>query len=162
MLGSHASVVHGLSSSQLLPVPVHLPAAHLSFTVQALPSSHVTLSGLLALTQPVAALQLSSVQVLLSLQLSAVPGRHAPDWHVSSCVHALLSVQTVPLGCAESAGHVRAPPHVSARSHCPFEARQTVVVAAGWLKSQTPLRQRSTVHGLLSLQAAQSAAPLPH
>jgi hypothetical protein len=156
------SVVQGLSSLQFLPVPVHLPVTHLSFTEQAFPSSHVTLSGLLALTQPVAALQLSSVQLLLSLQLSAAPDRHAPDWHVSSCVHALLSVQVVPLGCAESAGHANAPLHVSARSHCARAPRQTVVAGAAWLKSQTPPTQRSIVHGLLSLQAAQAAAPTPH
>jgi hypothetical protein len=131
VLGSHVSVVHGLSSLQFLPVPVHLPVRHLSLTVQALPSSQVTLSARLAFTQPVAALQLSSVHVLLSLQLSAVPGRHAPDWHESSCVHALLSVQSVPLGCAESAGHVVEPPHTSARSHWAREARHSVEAAAG-------------------------------
>ena len=47
-------------------------------------------------TQPVAGLQVSVVQTLLSLQVLAVP-RHTPQEHVSLIVQALLSVQALPL-----------------------------------------------------------------
>jgi hypothetical protein len=130
--------------------------------VQAFPSSQGVFSGRLTFVQPVAGTQLSSVQTLLSLQFSAAPGRHTPLWQLSFCVQTLLSLQGASFGRGVSAGHVSAPPQVSARSHCPAAGRHTVSEGTAWLKSHVPLTQRSTVQGLRSLQAWQMAAPAPH
>ena len=46
---------------------------------------------------PVAELQLSVVQVLLSLQLTAVPAEQTPLWHVSAPLQRSASAQLVPL-----------------------------------------------------------------
>jgi hypothetical protein len=59
--------------------------------VQALPSSQAFV--LFVKTQPVAGLQLSVVQALLSLHTIAVPGRQMPPPHVSPEVHTLPSSQ---------------------------------------------------------------------
>ena len=72
----------------------HVPKAHKSAVVHALPSSHA--SALLGNTQPVAALQLSVVQMLLSSQTKGAP-MHAPPEHVSPVVHALRSLQAFAL-----------------------------------------------------------------
>ncbi len=87
------SAVHGLLSSQLTPVPPHFPAVHLSPEVQALPSSQGVLSALFVLEQPVIELQLSTVQSLLSLHVTGVPGLQLPPWHESPWVQTSLSVQ---------------------------------------------------------------------
>ena len=50
--------------------PMQVPVEHVSVCVHALPSSHVVPFALAACTQPVPGLQLSSVHVLLSSQLS--------------------------------------------------------------------------------------------
>ncbi len=73
---SQESTVHALPSSHLLPVPPHLPLAQTSLVVHALPSLQP--KEFAVLTQPVSGLQLSSVQLLLSLQLAAVPGWQLP------------------------------------------------------------------------------------
>src|SRR5262249_17224521 len=85
--------VHGLLSSQLTPTPAHFPAVHLSPVVQALPSSQGVSSILLTLEQPVIELQLSTVQSLLSLHVSGMPGLQLPAWHPSPSVQTSLSVQ---------------------------------------------------------------------
>ena len=59
--------------------------------VQAFPSSQDAV--LLALTQPLAGTQESSVQGLLSLQPGAEPPTHAPAAQVSAVVQALPSSQ---------------------------------------------------------------------
>ncbi len=73
---SHESLVHALLSSQLgAAPPLQLPAVQVSPSVHALASSQAAV--LLAWTQPVLRLQLSSVQALLSSQLGAAPPLHA-------------------------------------------------------------------------------------
>jgi hypothetical protein len=90
--GTHESSVHGLLSLQFgAEPPTHTPAAHVSDVVQALPSSQD--AALLALTQPVAGTQESSVHGLLSLQFGAEPPTHDPAEQVSDVVHALPSSQ---------------------------------------------------------------------
>jgi hypothetical protein len=90
--GSQLSSVHGLLSSQFnAPVPGwQLPPAQTSPVVQKLPSSHAAV--LFVKTQPVAGLQLSVVQALLSLQTTAEPGTHTPPPHVSPKVQAFPSL----------------------------------------------------------------------
>jgi hypothetical protein len=77
--GLQLSAVHGLLSSQFkAALPWHTPAAlQTSPVVHALPSLQaVPVSGVN--THPVAGLQLSCVQALLSLHTTAAPGVHAP------------------------------------------------------------------------------------
>jgi len=59
---------------------------------------------MLPCVQPVVGTQLSVVQALLSLQLSAVPGAHAPLWQVSAPLQRFPSLHDVPLvlfGCVQ-------------------------------------------------------------
>ena len=78
-----------LPSLQLTADPAHVPLAHVSFAVQAFPSSH---DAVLAVwTQPVAGLHESSVQPLPSSQFGADPPRHEPLAHVSLVVQAFPS-----------------------------------------------------------------------
>ena len=90
---SQLSAVHALPSSQLtFGVPEHLPLAHTSPVVQALPSSH----GRILNTfwhAPVVWLHESLVHRMPSLQFLAAPGWHAPFAQLSPCVHGLPSVQ---------------------------------------------------------------------
>src|SRR5262245_66430576 len=73
-------------------VPVHPPFVHWSPVVQALPSSQVVPFGSGALTHPLAVLQLSAVQALLSLQ-SITVWTHPLAVLQLSAVHALVSLQ---------------------------------------------------------------------
>jgi hypothetical protein len=92
------SSVQGLPSLQFAAgPPTQTLFAHLSAVVQALPSSQ--LAVLAALTQPVAATQLSSVHGLLSLQFAAGPPTQVPaPLHLSFVVQALLSLQFAVFG----------------------------------------------------------------
>jgi hypothetical protein len=113
--GSQLSVVHGLLSSQFVAgrdvhpdwgrhapgwqaspqvtgVPVHPPFVHWSPVVQALPPSQVVPFGSGALTHPLAGLQLSAVQALLSLQSIGVK-THPLVGSQLSAVQALPSLQ---------------------------------------------------------------------
>src|SRR5438876_760846 len=90
--GLQVSSVQTVPSSQLARGSSDLcPPLQASLVVQALPS----LQGgvLLACTQPVVALQLSSVQTLPSSQLGAGPPTHRPALQVSVSVHAFPSLQ---------------------------------------------------------------------
>ena len=70
--GLQESVVHTLLSLQTTAEPgTHVPPPQVSPVVQALPSSQTAV--LFVKTQPVAGLQLSVVQMLLSLQTTAAP-----------------------------------------------------------------------------------------
>jgi hypothetical protein len=90
--GLQLSSVHTLPSLQSTAGPGwHVPPPQTSLDVQALPSSHGAV--LLAWVQPVAGLQASSVQGLLSLQLGAGPPTHVPPEHVSLAVQAFPSLQ---------------------------------------------------------------------
>src|SRR5439155_1449397 len=84
------SSVHTFPSSQLSAgPPAHTPPLHASFVVHALPSSQGAV--LFVWTQPVAGLQLSSVQALPSSQLGARPPTHTPPPHASLMVQAFPS-----------------------------------------------------------------------
>ena len=75
--GLQESVVHTLLSLQLGGGPPwQLPPAQVSLVVQALPSSQG--AALLVFTQPVAWLQMSVVQTLLSLQSGGGPPAQLP------------------------------------------------------------------------------------
>src|SRR5206468_585165 len=76
--------------------PVHCPPEQVSGKVQALASSQGRVLFMCA--QPLAGLQLSVVQTLLSSQLGGGPPTQAPLEQVSLVVQALLSLQAVPLG----------------------------------------------------------------
>src|SRR6266849_2108169 len=90
--GLHESSVQTLLSLQLgAGPPTHVPPAQVSFVVQAFPSSQEAV--LLVCVHPLAGLQLSSVQTLLSLQLGAGPPTHVPPEHVSLVVQAFPSLQ---------------------------------------------------------------------
>src|SRR6185436_13327207 len=85
--GLQPSSVQGLLSLQSgAGPPWQVPPPHVSFVVQALPSSHG--SVLFVCVQPVAGLQPSSVQGLLSLQFGAGPPWQVPPPHVSVVVQA--------------------------------------------------------------------------
>jgi hypothetical protein len=167
--GLHASVVQGLLSLQdSAGPPTQLPAWQVSDVVQALPSLHAP--GAAALIQPVAGLQESAVQTLLSSHTTAEAAVQTPFWHVSPAVQALPSVHgpgvgglAQPLaGLHVSAVHTlpslqlgAAPPtqvpaaHVSLRVqalpslHGPGVGANTQPVAGA---------QESAVHGLPSAQ----------
>src|SRR6266849_1679369 len=92
LAGLQASVVQTFPSSQLgAGPPTQVPPLQVSLVVQAFPS----LQGLelLVCTQPVAGLQLSSVQTFPSSQLGAGPPTHAPAAQVSLVVQAFPSLQ---------------------------------------------------------------------
>jgi hypothetical protein len=95
---SQLSTVQVLPSSQLTVVPTQLLAAlQTSPLVQALPSEQAVPVRATFL-QPVAVSQLSCEQGLLSLQSAVAPGTQAPLLlQVSPTVHALLSVQLLPV-----------------------------------------------------------------
>jgi len=90
--GLQVSSVHTFPSSQLGDAPpTHLPPLHLSLVVQASPSLHGAV--LFVWKQPVAGLQVSSVQTLPSSQLSAGPPTQPPLLQVSLVVQAFPSLQ---------------------------------------------------------------------
>ena len=90
LAASQESDVHGLESLQFLTAPGTQPeAAQMSPTVQGLPSEQGL--ALAVCVQPVTGLQLSSVQALLSLQLTCGPGRHTPALQASPTEHTELS-----------------------------------------------------------------------
>ena len=165
-LAQSASTAH----AQVFVPAVQVPAVHVSPVVHGLPSSQ--LSALLACTQPVLLLQVSVVQVLLSLQnvaaLTSVPAQ-LPALQASLLVHALLSLQlrlllvkTQPLpGAQLSVVHkllsvqvmpVPAQALLLQRSLLvqALPSSQTAVLAV-FTQPLTELHE-SLVHGLLSLQ----------
>lgn len=90
--GTQLSLVQAFPSLQFVGGPLwHVPPAHVSPVVHALPSSHGAL--LLAYTQPLAGSQLSSVQTLWSSHSSGAPGAQNPSAQVSFVVQALPSSQ---------------------------------------------------------------------
>jgi len=105
--GTHTSFVQAEPSSQFGGgPPTHLPAKHVSAVVHRLPSLHGAV--LLVCTQPVAGLQLSSVQTLASLQFGGGPPTQAPFEQVSWVVQALLSSHgAVLLACTQPVAGVQ-------------------------------------------------------
>src|SRR5207249_1952431 len=82
--------------------PTQAPAAQASVCVQALPSSHGAPLGLAGLLQvPVAGWQVPAVwHWSAAVHTTGLAPTQAPAWQVSLCVHALASLQLVPLGLA--------------------------------------------------------------
>src|SRR5438552_3130379 len=82
--------------------PTQAPAAQVSVRVQALPSSHgapLSLAGLLQ--APVVGSQVPAVwHWSAAVHTTGFAPTQAPAWQVSLCVHALASLQLVPLGLA--------------------------------------------------------------
>jgi len=99
--GLQPSVVQGLPSLQTSGVPaLHVPLRQVSSPLHTVPSAHDEPFATGVFTQPVAGAQLSAVQTLLSLQLSAVPAVQVPVWQVSAPLQALPSGHAVPLATA--------------------------------------------------------------
>src|SRR5262245_27253821 len=150
---SHSPVV-GLQvwPAEHVDVLTQAPLLHTSL-VHAIPSLHGPV--LLVNTQPVAGLHVSVVHTLLSLQTSAVPAVQVPFWHVSAPLQRFPSLHDVPFATRPFAGHAADDPEqVSARSHAPTAARQTVPALANW----HPLVQ----HAPPSHCSPASTVPLPH
>jgi hypothetical protein len=84
---------------------MHMPLLQV-LVVHEFPSSHWPVlvqdaqPAIGAVVQPLAGSQLSVVQPFPSLQVSAVPAAHVPDWQVSAPLHALPSPHAVPLATA--------------------------------------------------------------
>src|SRR5439155_9927151 len=105
----HESAVHRVPSLQLSAgPPTHCPPAHVSAVVQALPSSHGTVLGVL--THPVAGSQVSVVHTLPSVQMGGGPPTQTPPAQVSAVVQALPSLQGRVFGAPPT--HAPAPSQV--------------------------------------------------
>ena len=90
VVGSHASVVHGLLSLQFVPLPVtHAFWLHVSPVVHGFPSLHAALLAVCA--QPLLGSQTSSLHGLPSSQTNALPWLHAPALQTSVVVQTLPS-----------------------------------------------------------------------
>jgi hypothetical protein len=89
---SHVAFIK--QSSQVIGVPPHVVAAHLSFVVHGSPSSQVS-PGMGSTLQPVTMSHVFFVHGLVSEQSSAGPPRHLPPRQASWSVHLLLSLQGV-------------------------------------------------------------------
>src|SRR5205807_8342832 len=101
--------------------PTQAPRAQVSAVVQALPSVQGAVFGVF--TQPVAGLQVSSVQTLPSLQLRAGPPTQTPPAQVSAVVQALPSLHAARVGVP--------PPHTPAPSHV-VAVRHGVALGQAW------------------------------
>ena len=95
MAGLQVSLVQTLESLQVMVVPAQVPPPQTSPEVQALPSLQAAV--LLVKTQPVAGLQESFVQGLLSLHVTAEPPVQRPPAHLSLTVQAEPSSQATVL-----------------------------------------------------------------
>jgi hypothetical protein len=175
--GLHASSVHGSPSSQLPRAsPTQAPPEHVSFAVQALPSSQSL--ALFAFTQPDAGVHESVVHGFESSQSAAAPPTQLPPEQVSLLVHASPSEQGSELfaftqpdpGVQPSSVHglpslqltvgppTQAPPeHLSAVVHWLPSSQSTVLFM--WVQPAAAA-QPSSVQGLPSSQSG--AAPPTH
>jgi hypothetical protein len=101
LTGWHVSVVHGLPSLQLSGVPAEqVPLWQVSLPLQTLPSGQAIPLATATFWQPTTGWQLSVVQTVPSLQLSATPGVHTPTWQVSPPLQTLPSAHDAPFGSA--------------------------------------------------------------
>src|SRR5262245_2274365 len=107
------TVVFPHAAAMAVGVPVQVPPAHASFSVQRFPSLHGSVFGVN--THPVGSTHASSVQALLSLHTIGVPGRQPnAGVHVSSPSHGFpLSQRT---GTPMHAPSVQTSPEVQALS----------------------------------------------
>jgi hypothetical protein len=142
----HWSAVHTTG----LP-PIHIPASHVSGCVHALLSSQVvplafcTGGG----QTPVAVLHAPAVWHWSAVHTTGLLPVHTPAWHVSGCVHALLSSQVVPLAFCAGGGQTPV-----AVLHAPAVWHWSAVHTTGLLPVHTPFWQVSVwVHAFPSSQA---------
>jgi hypothetical protein len=149
------SAVQALPSSQLSGVPaVQVPLWHVSAPLQRLESEQDVPLATGVLTQPVAGLQESVVQTLLSLQSGGVPGLHVPPWQVSAPLQRLVSAHDVPLATAV---FWQTPALHTSEVHG-FVSSQSPLTVHGWQPAMGVLLhplmglQLSVVHALLSSQ----------
>ena len=167
--GWQASAVQLLPSSQLLAAPGwQALLAHASPTVQA--SLSVQVAVLATNTQPLAGLQLSSVQTFASSQTFAVPPTHAPLAHASPVVHklpseqgAVLKAEVQPVTASQVSvvhGFLSSHTEGAVGTQAPFVQVSPVVQLLKSLlgnvllvNTQPPAAQESVVHGLSSLQS---------
>jgi hypothetical protein len=84
------SAVQATASAQLMSAPEHVPFAHTSPEVHALPSLQG--AALFVWKHPLAGLHASSVHGLPSLQSTAGPATQDPEVHASPEVHAFPSL----------------------------------------------------------------------
>src|SRR5207248_515796 len=130
--------------------PTQVPAWQVSVCVQALASSQPVPLGLAGLLQaPDAGLQVAAVGDWSAAgHTTGFAPRQAPAWQVSLCVHALASLQLVPLGLA---GLLQAP---DAGLQTPAVWHWSAAVhTTGFAPTQAPAWQVSLcVHALASLQ----------
>src|SRR3989441_1252658 len=131
-------------------MPTQMPASQASVGVQALPSSQGAPLGLAGLLQaPVAGSQVPAVwHWLAAVHTTGFAPTQVPAWQVSLCVHALASLQLVPLGLA---GLLQTP---VAGSQVPAGWHWLAAVhTTGFAPTQAPAWQVSLcVHALASLQ----------
>src|SRR5438477_559625 len=131
-------------------MPTQMPASQASVRVQALPSSQGAPSSLAGLLQaPVVGSQVPAVwHWSAAVHTTGFAPTQAPAWQVSLCVHALASLQLVPLGLA---GLLQAP---VAGSQVPAVWHWSAAVhTTGFAPTQAPAWQVSLcVHALASLQ----------
>jgi hypothetical protein len=95
------SIVQALESLQLSAGPeVQVPLWQVSLPLHRVLSGQDVPLATFVCPQPLVALQVSVVQTLPSLQLSAVPALHTPPWQVSAPLHTVLSGHGVPFRTA--------------------------------------------------------------
>src|SRR5204862_295728 len=130
--------------------PTQAPAWQVSLCVHALASLQLVPLGLAGLLQaPMAGLQVTAVwHWSAAVHTTGLAPTQAPAWHVSVCVHALASLQLVPLGLA---GLLQAP---DAGLQTPAVWHWLAAVhTTGFAPTQAPAWQASLcVHALASLQ----------
>lgn len=144
---SQLSVVHSLLSSQFRTPPgLQLPPPQASAAVHAFPSLQATVFAVEV--QPIARLQTSSVQGLLSLHTTGWPAMQAPSLHASPLVHWLLSLQgSLLLLCTQ--------PLVTSQLSMVQEFLSSQLTAAPLTQVPT-LHESAPVHTLLSSQTLPS------
>src|SRR5438093_799837 len=133
--------------------PTQAPAAQVPVSVEELPSLDLAPSGLAGLLQtPEAGLQMPAVwHWLAAVHTTGFAPTEAPAWQVSVCVHALPSLQLVPLGLA---GLLQAP---DAGLQTPAVWHWSAAVhTTGFPPTQAPAAQAS-----VCVQALPSSQPLP-
>jgi hypothetical protein len=136
-------------------VPEHAPAWQMSVCVHALPSLQAVPLVAAGFEQaPVAESQVPATwHWSVAAHATGFDPRHAPLWHESVCVHALPSLQLVPLGAAGFEHNPLPGSHIPGAWHWSLATHRT-----GLVPVHVPDWQLSVcVHALPSLHAVPSA-----
>ena len=141
IVGSHASPVHGLPSSQASGLPeTHEPPRHVSPEVHRFPSEHPSLLG--TLEHPLTGSHLSSLQELASSHDLVAPLLQVPALQTSALAHALSpKPQAAPSSGTESFAHTPLAFAHASTVHGLASSHTFAFPAV-----QTPSWQRSAVH----------------